>query len=200
MMGFPGMPGPTGPAGANGTNGTGGGSEKNAVACEKGMQVPTCTLASGFQETGTWSVHINAPTGAFQQQYVSSISFPVRLKKPAGVTTITYRPEAVSETPTPPCMGTIEEPVAAPGNMCVYRGELKGGLETQDKNAAFFGFDSPKGENAILAKRPGFTGELILFRSVNNSPSFKEEVGEEPGVITEGSYMESGGSWAVQEK
>jgi hypothetical protein len=156
-------------------------------------------LASNFQETGTWSVHINAPTGAWQQQYTSPISFPVRLKKGA-VVKATYRNATEAEAPKAPCNGTINEPIAEVGNLCVYRGAPLGGLETADKNAAFFGFVEPNGTPFTTSKKVGFLGELVLFRSVNNSPSFKEEVGEEPGVITEGSYMEGGGSWAVAEK
>jgi hypothetical protein len=146
-------------------------------------------------------VHINAPTGAFQQQYNSPISFPVRLKKGTGVTTLTYRTEIQAEIPTPPCVGTVEEPVASPGNLCVYRGSSKGGLEAMDKNAEFFGFFTPKGENGVLVKRPGFLGEAIVFRSRENTPAFKEEAGEtEPGTITNAAYMEAFGSWAVTEK
>jgi hypothetical protein len=207
--GTTGATGPTGPPGANGTNGEKGATgppftqveEKSEPACRGGTPVAGCTLASGFQETGTWSVHINAPTGAFQQQYMSPISFPIRLKKGTGVTTLTYKPEPVAEEPARPCLGTVEEPTAEPGNLCVYRGSFKGGLEAMDKNAAFFQFSTPRGENSTLVKRPGFLGEAIVFRSRENTPVFKEEVGEtEPGTITNAAYMEAFGSWAVTEK
>jgi hypothetical protein len=49
-------------------------------------------------------------------------------------------------------------------------------------------------------KRPGFVGEELLFRSPEVEPVFKEEAGEtEPGKITHQSYMNSGGSWSLQE-
>jgi hypothetical protein len=146
-------------------------------------------------------VHINAPTGAFQQQYESPISFPIRLKE-GELVKANYRTaqETEASTITPPCLGSVDEPLAEPGNLCVYRGQSLGGLETQDKNAAFFGFTDPVGENSTISGHVGELGEMILFRSVHNSPSFKEEVGEEPGVITQGAFMEGGGSWAVTEK
>jgi hypothetical protein len=159
-------------------------------------------LASGYQETGLWSVHINAPTGAFQQQYVSPISFPVRLKKANLVTKATYRTAPQGERPEPPCLGSTLEPRAEPGNLCVYRGgSLKGGLEAMDHNAAFFEFAASNGEIFIAQGKVEPPGEFVVFRSVHNSPAFKEEFAEtEPGVITEAAYMEGGGVWAVTEK
>jgi hypothetical protein len=149
-------------------------------------------------------VHINAPTVAFQQQYVSAISFPVRLKKLAQVLKATYLTAVDVEKPgsVPGCVGTALEPVAEPGNLCVYRGfALKGGLEIMDHNAAFFNFASTNGETFLPGEKVSPLGELVLFRSVHNAPEFKEEAGEtEPGVITEAAYMEGGGSWAVTEK
>jgi hypothetical protein len=207
--GATGATGPTGPAGANGTNGTngangtngtGGGTEKNAVACQGGKPVEGCTLASGYQETGTWSVHIAAPTGAPQQQYESPISFPVRLKKGALIKA-TYVP-ASQEFPKPPCNGSPLEPTAEPGNLCVYRGFAnKGGLERQDQNAAFFAILNSNGENSAVEGKISPLGVLVAFRSVNNSSEFKEEIplaGEAKfSTITEAAYMEGGGSWAV---
>jgi hypothetical protein len=146
-------------------------------------------------------VHINAPTGAYQQQYESPLSFPVRLKKGSLVTRATYRTAFAAEQPFPPCLGTVREPVAETGNLCVYRGQSLGSIEGMDKNAAFFGFTDLAGELFTTSKKVGNLGELVLFRSVNNSPFFKEEFGEaEPGVITEAAYMEGGGSWAVTER
>jgi hypothetical protein len=78
-----------------------------------------------------------------------------------------------------------------------------GGLEIQDRNAAFFEFTAANGEPFTTSKKVGVLGEKVVFRSVNNAPSFKEElpVGGEAsyGTITEAAYMEGGGSWAVTE-
>jgi hypothetical protein len=147
-------------------------------------------------------VEVNAPTGAFQQQAVAPISFPVRLKK-GDLVKGTYLTAAQVEKPgsVPACGGSALEPTATAGNLCVYRGQgLKGGLETQDKGAAFFELTDTVGENVATSGKVGPLGALAVFRSTANSPSFKEEIAEEPGIITEGAYLSAGGSWAVQEK
>jgi hypothetical protein len=192
--------GATGPAGANGTNGTGGtGTATNQVACKEGKPVAECTLASGFQETGTWSVHINAPTGARQQQYMSPISFPVRLKKGDTVKAV-YRTAVQAEQPEAPCVGSPLEPIANAGTLCVYRGFAKGALESQDEGAAFFGFTDTNGEFFSVSGKVGSIGESVVFRSTENTPSFKEEPLEKPGILAHAAYMEGFGSWAVTEK
>jgi hypothetical protein len=145
-------------------------------------------------------VHISAATGAPQQQYESPISFPVRLKKGDQVKAKYLRAVEV-EKPTPPCAGSALEPRAERGNLCVYRGfGDKGGLESEDRNAAFFGFTNTNGESLNIINKVEPLGALVVFRSVNNSPSFTEEPNEEPGAITERAYMEGGGAWAVAEK
>jgi hypothetical protein len=208
--GATGATGPTGPAGANGTNGEKGATGPtgpvesalgiNQAACKAGTPVAECTLASGYQETGVWSVHISAPTGAPQQQYVSPISFPVRLKKGDLVKAV-YRTSAQVEAPSAPCLGSSLEPRAEAGNLCVYRGiGLHGGLETEDRNATFFGFVNTNGENETVIGKVEPLGVGVVFRSVNNSPVFTEEPAEEPAVITERAYMEGIGAWAVTEK
>jgi hypothetical protein len=158
-------------------------------------------LKTGYQETGLWSVHVNAPTGAPQQQVMAPIVFSVRLKKGALVKAV-YKTATMTETPTtPPCLGTALEPRPQVGFLCVYRGFANhGALETQDQGASFFGFTDANGENFGVSGKVGDLGELAVFRSTENTPSFKEEPSEEPGELAHRAYMEAGGSWAVQEK
>jgi hypothetical protein len=126
---------------------------------------------------------------------MGNISYPVRLKKGA-VVAFTYRPQEVAENPVPPCLGTVNEPTAEAGHMCVYRGALSfGAEEKQDKNAAFFTALDPKGENVTLTKKVGLLGELLVFRSSD----FTEE-GTTPAILKEATILSAGGSWAVQEK
>jgi hypothetical protein len=167
--------------------------------------VPTCTLASKYMETGTWSVNESAPTGAPQVQVIVPISFQVRLKKGSEVKKATYKNQLQSEqTTTPPCLGTVNEPSAEPGNLCVYSGAPLGGLEAQQANMAFFQFVEPSGVPFTTSAKVGVLGEGVEFRSTENEPAFKEEApaaGESGyGVITHSAYMSTLGSWAVQEK
>jgi hypothetical protein len=56
----------------------------------------------------------------------------------------------------------VVEPVAEPGNLCVYRGGNFGSLEREDKNAAFSQFRTPLG---VGAGEPSRLGQEVLFRS-----------------------------------
>jgi hypothetical protein len=157
-------------------------------------------LANGFQETGTWAVSASAPTGAPQVQAQGAISFPVQLKKGTTVKPV-YRTTVQSENPVAPCLGMPIEPRAAAGNLCVYRSEGdKGGLETQDQNTTFHAILNENGVDTAIENKVGELGAAVVFRSTENSPSFKEEPGEEPGIITHAAYSQAMGTWAVTEK
>jgi hypothetical protein len=161
-------------------------------------------LPSGYQESGTWSANVSAVTGAPQVQVTAAITFPVRLKKGAVVKAV-YRNVKEDEAPMVPCAGSPTEPFVSAGTLCVYRGfAFKGGLETQDRNMAFFTLVEPNGENSATEGRAGNLGEGVVFRSVNNTPEFKElspvESEAAYGTITEAAYLSAFGSWAVTEK
>jgi hypothetical protein len=103
-----------------------------------------------------------------------------------------------------PCLGSPLEPFASKGTLCVYRGfGFKGGLELQDHNAAFFELANSLGENLAVTGKVESLGALVVFRSVSNTPEFKEEppiVGEAQfGTITESAYLAAAGAWAVTE-
>jgi hypothetical protein len=110
----------------------------------------------------------------------------------------TYRPESLSEKPEPPCLGSVNEPVAEAGNLCVYRGGNFGSLEKQDKNAGFFGFLQPNGNNTSVSGEAGVLGQQIVFRSTE----FKEEEPpvEELAAAKSPVRLHAIGSWAVTEK
>ena len=120
-------------------------------------------------------------------------SCPVRLKEGA-LPKATYRPESLSEKPEPPCLGSVNEPVAEAGNLCVYRGGNFGSQEKTDENAAFFAFEQPNGTNTSVTGEPGVLGQLVLFRTTefNEETPIKE--------IVKASFLNAIGSWAVQEK
>jgi len=150
-------------------------------------------LASGQQETGTWATNIAEPTAGPQVQAEAAISFPVRLKT-ATVVKPVYRNAKESNTPLKPCLGNVNQPVAEPGFLCIYRGEPNGGLETMDKNAAFFGITDPKGNFILPTEKVGALGALVVFRTGQFS---EEEAGT---TLTEPAYLSAAGSWAVTEK
>jgi hypothetical protein len=123
------VPGPQGLPGANGAQGPKGDSggqgpkgDKGDTG-EEGPEGPEGSpwtaggvLPEGETETGTWGV---AGEGAG----LSSISFNIPLSEPPANLQLL----AEGEGETTECPGTVENPEAAPGELCVYTKENPGG-------------------------------------------------------------------------
>jgi hypothetical protein len=155
--GAPGAKGDNGTAGTNGTNGTAGTSGTTGKSVEVGtasageclqggatVQVGgepstkkqvcngrtgfTKVLPEGETETGTWSIGQTAPfyTGLMR----APVSFSIPLEAPIDGTHVFY--VKVGETAPAACQGgTVEDPVAEPGNLCVYAGAQGPTIEEQ---------------------------------------------------------------------
>lgn len=150
--GAPGPAGPAGPAGPTGPAGSGGSSggkgetgpagvsvtvkefTKNSACASGGSELTSASgktfvcngttgftevLPSGKSERGTWAV-VAAPSGraGFPFSLATSISFDIPLKAPPVVE---YVP-AHGAVPTG-CGGTLREPEAEPGHLCVFAEE-----------------------------------------------------------------------------
>ena len=110
QKGESGATGPQGPAGAAGKNG------------ENGTTGFAKVLPSKATETGTWSFSTPNPSYLF-----ISLSFPIQLAEALGATQVHYvfadgkelnvKKELVSPAD---CPGSVAEPEAAPGHLCVY--------------------------------------------------------------------------------
>jgi hypothetical protein len=147
LTGKPGTPGPAGAkgepgaAGSNGTNGT------NGTNGEIGF---TESVPAGGTLTGTWSTTaITGPPPATSLQFVP-ISFPFPLSKaltPSDVHFIAFG----AETEEGPCPGTIEEPEAEAGKLCVYTAKEEVAPESA---VTFGGTDVPT---------PGTSGAALKF-------------------------------------
>jgi hypothetical protein len=114
--GATGPAGPTGTAGAKGDNGAVGEKGSNGTAGvpgEVGPAGPTeTTLPPGKTETGDWSV-FNAPGG----EPFLSISFQLR----AGFEPLVTWVEAGGNPTSGPCKGgSSADPIAEPGNLCIF--------------------------------------------------------------------------------
>jgi hypothetical protein len=146
--GAQGPAGSQGPAGANGKDGTNGSNGSNGAAGESvkvaaagssecaglggarfsngtgaatacnGRTGFTKTLPSGATETGDWGVADN--TTAFKE-ILSGVSFNIPLEK--APTPVYVKANATSSEH---CPGTVAEPAAAPGYLCVYAHEEQG--------------------------------------------------------------------------
>ena len=152
---------------------------------------PGGTLAGGKSETGGWSATISVPAGGPQTQAAGVVSYPIEL---AERPIVVYRGEREAESPVFPCEGNVNNPLAQPGYLCVYRSGNFGSLETQDKNAKFFGFQDFNGNNyAKGSQEGGLLGELVVFRTA-------EFNAEHPTTLVKEAALTAAGSWAVTAK
>jgi hypothetical protein len=118
------------------------------------------TLPPGKTETGAWSV---AGTGSWS----AAISFPIPLAKALGENEV----HNVESTGGTSCPGTLEEPKAAPGNLCVYDGAASGELIAID-------IIPPSSGNFFLTLGAATNGAIVL-------------------VLAKGPEYKQWGSWAV---
>ena len=178
--GATGPAGPAGPAGGTGPAGTNGTTGTNGEKGEKGETGPAGAagpsgggepLPAGKTETGTWSF------GAPAAEYVRlSLSFPIPLSaplseeegcteavatrtKPCQVHFIEKNGEEFSnggDGTSTVCKGSVEEPTAAPGNLCVYTTKLVSAVPSEHP------FLDPEGS---LVEHAGPTGTLLVLKA-----------------------------------
>jgi hypothetical protein len=135
--GLAGPAGPGGPAGKDGTNGTNGTNGQEGKVGSAGTLGPTGpkglsptgptgpvgapwpdggTLPSGATETGTY-VFVARALGLEEQAF----SFSIPLKAPLDNTHFIEETSSHNgKNDTPECEGTVEEPKATAGNLCMY--------------------------------------------------------------------------------
>jgi hypothetical protein len=157
---------------------------------------PEGRLSSKKSESGGWSATISVPSGGPQTQADGVVSFPIPLARGEKVK-FTYRNEREALEPRAPCVGSVNEPVAEPGNLCVYRGGAGfGSKENEDRNAKFVQFEDFFGETITETGEgnSGDLGVLIIFRT--------NEFAAEGGHLTlaKEAHLTAAGSWAVTAK
>ena len=109
------------------------------------------TLPSGKTETGSWSIgNLGGSAGTRGRHERIALSFPIQLKESLGAADVHYRPaefpglkscgelvgvpleecekevkeeEAKQKAIEAACPGSVEEPKATPGNLCVYESD-----------------------------------------------------------------------------
>ena len=127
-VGPAGAAGPQGPAGANGAPGEKGERGETGAPGTPGTNGTTGftkTLPKGATETGTFSFSaVNESEGLYAGV---PISFSIPLEHSLGATEVHYvtleeQEEENHKTPPAACLGKVEAPTAAEGNLCVYQG------------------------------------------------------------------------------
>jgi hypothetical protein len=158
--GAAGAPGAKGDAGVNGSNGSNGGAGANGISvttsAASGAECPaggikiasagpttkvcngttgfTEVLPAGKTETGIWSSGIVSEIGNENIQTAISFAIPLAMALPVADThyLTTVQQQAGGTTQ---CPGTVDEPLAAEGNLCVYQGATR--LEEEEAGEEF---------------------------------------------------------------
>jgi hypothetical protein len=118
--GSPGAKGDTGAQGAQGTPGAPGSAGSPGAAGTPGQPgspwTASGTLPAGAMETGTWAFGFSQTAQATQ---VVPLSFAIPLSE-GDATAITTHYLGEGQGETTECPGTATNPLAAPGNLCIY--------------------------------------------------------------------------------
>jgi hypothetical protein len=165
--GRPGGPGPTGPTGGKGTTGVTGAA--GVTGPEGVCSKANCTLPSGATETGTWNTTVYGINNE-GETIRSAIPFPVPLATLSENAFYCNREQTTAEAgeclnastdvvePGSGCKGTLGEPVAPAGVLCIY---------TQAENYQFTelnGISGPKGTGI-----EGKIGTFLIFSSATGA-------------------------------
>jgi hypothetical protein len=178
--GAPGAAGPAGPAGPAGSQGPAGANGKDGSPGAAGPQGPTGAkgatgpagetgfterLPSGKTETGTWSANALNPT-------VGATFWPISFAIPlstGGEAFYLDQAETEGEAGTGGCTGSVAQPTAPAGKLCVYTEEEEN-ENLEGKPKTFFG-ESPN--------KYGRSGAFVII------------------VVKTGGQISDRGSWAV---
>jgi hypothetical protein len=117
----------TGPAGAKGPAGAGGATGAAGANGANGATGFTSTLPSGKTEVGTFGGDADG-----EGPYYMPISFNIPIASFPEIVIM-----GLKAPPTQECPGTVGQPKAAPGHLCIYPGQLLG--------ATLFTFDPAVG-------------------------------------------------------
>jgi hypothetical protein len=160
-------------------------------------------LKTKVAETGTWTAAIAVPAGGPQEQANGVVSFHAKYPLEPSTLKLKYRNEAEALAPQLPCIGSVNEPTAEKGNLCVYRGQSaaketadKEIIEPKDEVIPAGAFQTPSGEHILNGgecnKETGQCqlGVLVVFRT----KGFLETGG---GTVAAAASLNASGSWAV---
>lgn len=191
--------GAAGNAGANGTTGTNGTPGTNgesvtatpipttSAKCEHegggeykvggGTAIDVCngktgftkTLPEGDTETGTFSGRFGEAT----EGYISvPISFAIPLEGPLAERHVHYVTEAEQTSKSvAACQGSVEEPSAEVGNLCIYQGLTVPGEGT----ISFSEAEAPNGGQGA-ERTAGKTGTVVVFKYEGAASSERTEI------------------------
>jgi len=159
LTGKPGPAGPAGAAGKAGANGANGTNGSNGTDGQNGQTGFTQVLPPGESLSGVWSNNFFQTAGeAVSTVQLVPISFAFPLGSALTPADVHYIKKE-EETGEGVCPGSVEEPEAEPGNMCIYTEteEVAPGSEVTQA-----GFDIPGPGNAGVVVKFTAKGIAIL--------------------------------------
>jgi hypothetical protein len=168
-----GAAGAKGDAGANGSNGSNGATGPTGPTGKTGPTGPTgatgatgfsgftATLPPGETETGAWGF-AGQELGSSFDKFIP-ISFPIPLEEASEEAFYLNFEETEEEAGTGGCTGTVAQPTAPEGVLCVYTAEEEAGGEPDDYEGGFPIFN---GEFGYLP-----TGTILRFSPKTPSAS-----------------------------
>lgn len=155
---YAGVAGPAGPQGVPGAPGASGSNGKDGAPGAPGPKGPAGplleSLESGQTVTGVWSYFNPGANGE-----VLNLSYPVRLSTPVSTSDIVVL--APEEGETTDCPGTLEEPKAAKGKLCLYQKELEPGIEVTEITTFLYPVSVTAGAG-IAVEGPGGYGSWAV--------------------------------------
>ena len=160
-----------------------------------GRENPAGFLASKKQEAGLWTAAIDVSAGGPQQESDGLASFGIPYPEETTLK-LTYRNEPESLMPKAPCLGSVNEPTAEPGNVCFYRGS---GVpkEPTDVKAKFTGFVTAFGERKASGETLSKEGSGTARNGIGISFRTEEFIDAAPITVKEAAHLTARGSWAV---
>lgn len=148
-------PGKEGKEGAPGKEGKEGSAGKDGTPGKEGSPwTAGGTLPSEKTETGKWSV-----IAGEKNTVIASISFIIPLQKALGKNEVHY----IQSTSTAECKGTLREPSAEPGNLCVYQGGVGGVTAGHHIVPSFEEFSEEASTKHIIIEGAATSGAIVYF-------------------------------------
>jgi hypothetical protein len=151
-----GIKGSTGPTGLKGATGATGATGQGATSIFDGGSIP-----SGKTIRGAWGGrYITAVEGNQQNSYLLSVSFPLPAPVPLTDSKVQFGANTAGPVgdADPECTGSVANPTAPPGKVCIYSNEGPNGTRS---NSTLTGFKLSAAGIDTSADRYGFEVRIV---------------------------------------
>jgi hypothetical protein len=136
---------------------------------DPGASVFDSAIPSGTTVTGAWGGRYIAPQLPFNNSYLLSTGFPVKAPAPLTDAEVNVAPNTAAGDPDPTCTGSVDNPTAPAGKVCIYIGS--------SNNATVTGFKlvSPGTAGTQPGDAYGFIARVLDKGTVGNTATTSAE-------------------------